>query len=150
MLPFNFSVSNAFDSLSFVFRVISDVSPMPFANLITRKVYESSRFIFSDELDHAKSSVYEYTNVDGKKKKNQTSASRSLIDLIGTDKELLERGNTLFRKCSILFGYIGLLSTVFANAILTNSKNAIKFVEWAVEANEEWGNLIVLLGDIHR
>lgn len=84
------------------------------------------------------------------RKKNQTSASRSLIDLIGTDKELLERGNTLFRKCSILFGYIGLLSTVFANAILTNSKNAIKFVEWAVEANEEWGNLIVLLGDIHR
>ncbi|KAI7890813.1 uncharacterized protein EV154DRAFT_421482, partial [Mucor mucedo] len=132
MLPFNFSVSNAFDSLSFVFRVISDVSPMPFANLITKKVYESSRFIFTDELDQMKSSVYPYINVDG------------------TDKEFLEKGNQLFRKCSILFGYIGLLSTVFANAILTNSKNAIKLVEWAVKSNEEWGNLIMLLGDIHR
>lgn len=65
MLPFNFSVSNAFDSLSFVFRVISDVSPMPFAQLITRKVYESSRFIFTDQLDQTKSSVYPYINVDG-------------------------------------------------------------------------------------
>lgn len=72
------------------------------------------------------------------------------IHCLGTDKELLEKGNTLFRKCSILFGYIGLLSTVFANAILTNSKNAIKLVEWAVETNEEWGNLIILLGSIHR
>jgi E3 ubiquitin-protein ligase HUWE1 len=64
MLPYNFSISNAFDSLSFVFRVISDVSPMPFAKLITQKVYESSRFIF-EELDHGKSVVYEYISVDG-------------------------------------------------------------------------------------
>lgn len=86
--------------------------------------------------------VYTPTNA---KKKNNTH-----IHCLGTDKELLEKGNTLFRKCSILFGYIGLLSTVFANAILTNSKNAIKLVEWAVETNEEWGNLIILLGSIHR
>lgn len=65
MLPYNFSVSNAFDSLSYVFRMISDVSPMPFAILIMQKVYESSRFIF-DELDHGKSVVYEYIHADGK------------------------------------------------------------------------------------
>jgi hypothetical protein len=70
--------------------------------------------------------------------------------IVGTDKSLLEKGNDLFRKCSVLFGYIGLLSTVFANAILTNTKNAIKLVEWAIESNKDWGNLIELLGKIHR
>lgn len=88
--------------------------------------------------------------VHGKKKREKRHDSIFFFFLIGTDKEFLEKGNTLFRKCSILFGYIGLLSTVFANAILTNSKNAIKLVEWAVKSNDEWGNLILLLGDIHR
>lgn len=132
MLPYNFSVSNAFDSLSFVFRVISDVSPLVLARQIMDKVYESSRFVFSKQLEHNKSTVYDYINVDS------------------TDKELLWKGNDLFRKCSILFGYIGLLSTAFANAILTNTKNAIKLVEWTVETNEKWGNVIELLGKIHR
>lgn len=132
MLPYNFSVSNAFDSLSFVFRVISDVSPLTFAKHIIDKVYESSKFVFSGDLEHGKSTVYDYINVDG------------------SDKELLAKGNDLFRKCSVLFGYIGLLSTAFASAILTNTKNAIKLVEWAVEPNEKWGNLFELLGKIHR
>jgi E3 ubiquitin-protein ligase HUWE1 len=66
MLPFNFSVSNAFDSLSFVFRIICDVSPMPFAKLITAKVYEASKFVFTDDLSHEKSTVYEYICMDGK------------------------------------------------------------------------------------
>ncbi|GAA5804113.1 hypothetical protein HPULCUR_009599 [Helicostylum pulchrum] len=132
MLPYNFSVTNAFDSLSFVFRLISDVSPMPFAKLITQRVYDASRFIFSGELDHDKSSVFEYTNIDGR------------------DQELLKKGNDLFRKCSVLFGYIGLLSTVFANAILTNTKNAVKFVEWSIETDENRSNLVLLLGSIHR
>jgi E3 ubiquitin-protein ligase HUWE1 len=65
MLPFDFSVSNAFDSLSYVFRMISDVVPMPFANLIAKKVYESSRFIFTD-LDMKKSTIYDYIEANGK------------------------------------------------------------------------------------
>jgi hypothetical protein len=71
--------------------------------------------------------------------------------VLGVDKDRLKKGNQLFRKFSILFGYIGLLSTVFANAILTNGKNAVKLVEWALSINEEWGgSLIILLGNIHR
>lgn len=43
-----------------------------------------------------------------------------------------------------------MLSTVFANAILTNSKNAVKFVEWSIETDENSSNLVLLLGSIHR
>jgi hypothetical protein len=44
--------------------MISDVSPMPFSDLIAKKVYESSRFIFSD-LDMKKSTIYEYIEANG-------------------------------------------------------------------------------------
>lgn len=65
MLPYDFSVSNAFDSLGFVFRVIADVSPNALAKLIAAKVFESSRFIF-EELPNDRSLVYEYIEANGK------------------------------------------------------------------------------------
>lgn len=65
MLPYDFSVSNAFDSLGFVFRVIADVSPNALAKLIAAKVFESSRFIFN-ELPNDRSLVYEYIEANSK------------------------------------------------------------------------------------
>lgn len=74
MLPYDFSVSNAFDSLSFVFRVIADVSPNALAKLISAKVHESSRFIFTD-LNKGTSTVYKYIEANGKITSNYTIES---------------------------------------------------------------------------
>ncbi|KAG1116143.1 hypothetical protein G6F42_013768 [Rhizopus arrhizus] len=131
MLPYDFSVSNAFDSLGFVFRVIADVSPNALAKLIAASVFESSRFIF-DELPNDRSLVYEYIEANGKDDASQKA------------------GNDLFKKFSILFGYIGLLSTIFSSAILTSNKFAGRLVEWCIEKSPDDKNVIQLLGDIHR
>ncbi|CAO3651292.1 unnamed protein product [Mucor fragilis] len=131
MLPYDFSVSNAFDSLGFVFRVIADVSPNALAKLIAAKVFESSRFIF-EELLNDRSLVYEYIEANGKDDASQKA------------------GNDLFKKFSILFGYIGLLSTIFSSAILTSNKFAGRLVEWCIEKSPQDRNVIQMLGDIHR
>ncbi|KAF1799301.1 hypothetical protein FB192DRAFT_1285399, partial [Mucor lusitanicus] len=131
MLPYDFSVSNAFDSLGFVFRVIADVSPNALAKLIAAKVFESSRFIFN-ELPNDRSLVYEYIEANGKDEASQKA------------------GNDLFKKFSILFGYIGLLSTIFSSAILTSNKFAGRLVEWCIEKSPHDKNVIQMLGDIHR
>ncbi|KAI8376627.1 hypothetical protein EDC96DRAFT_436149 [Choanephora cucurbitarum] len=124
-LPYDFSVTHAFDSLGYVFRVIADVSPMSIAMLIAKRVYESSRFIFTD-LNLKQSLVYAAI---------QHSESAD--------------ANALFKKFSVLFGYIGVLSTVLASTVLTNPRNSVKMVEWCIQ-EKEYGDMILLLGDIHR
>ncbi|OBZ91840.1 E3 ubiquitin-protein ligase ptr1 [Choanephora cucurbitarum] len=124
-LPYDFSVTHAFDSLGYVFRVIADVSPMSVAMLIAKRVYETSRFIFTD-LNLKQSLVYAAIQ-------HPESAD----------------ANALFKKFSVLFGYIGVLSTVLASTVLTNPRNSVKMVEWCIQ-EKEYGDMILLLGDIHR
>ncbi|KAI8362820.1 hypothetical protein BD560DRAFT_448756 [Blakeslea trispora] len=125
-LPYDFSVTHAFDSLGYVFRVIADVSPMSVATLITARVYESSRFIFTD-LDKQQSLVY-----------------------AAIQEPESDNANALFKKFSVLFGYIGVLSTVLASTVLTNPRNSIKMLEWCLHKGEYDKDMILLLGDIHR
>jgi hypothetical protein len=57
-------------------------------------------------------------------------------------------GNELYRKFSVLFGYIGLLSTVYASAILTTSSDALTLVNFLVYKDKN--NLFTTLGRNHR
>lgn len=64
-LPYDFSISSAFDSLNYVFRLVSEHHPLVVAEVIADKVRESSQFIFTD-FDKSKSCVYEYIGSSGK------------------------------------------------------------------------------------
>jgi E3 ubiquitin-protein ligase HUWE1 len=59
MLPFDFSISNAFDSLSYVFRMLAEVYPLRVAMCIADKVRETSAFV--SDTPNEKSLVYEHT-----------------------------------------------------------------------------------------
>ena len=98
---------------------------MSVAMLIAKRVYETSRFIFTD-LNLKQSLVYAAIQ-------HPESAD----------------ANALFKKFSVLFGYIGVLSTVLASTVLTNPRNSVKMVEWCIQ-EKEYGDMILLLGDIHR
>ncbi|KAI8977596.1 hypothetical protein BDF20DRAFT_875679 [Mycotypha africana] len=138
-LPYDFVITSAFDSLSFVFRVLSDANPLQLAGLIASKIYESSQFIFKD-FQKGKSTIHE------------------VIEANGQNNVSIEKGNKLFRKCSILFGYTGLLSSVFASSILTSSDHSEELIAWCLkkvfisedDKEGERKTFVQVLGEIHR
>lgn len=67
MLPVDFSVSIASDSLSYLFRLIAEVSPIPTVLAIVEKVKSSMKFILDDDCSRNQSLVREFIDVKGKK-----------------------------------------------------------------------------------
>ncbi|KAG2231174.1 hypothetical protein INT48_002955 [Thamnidium elegans] len=131
LLPANFSVTIASDSLSYLFRMISEVSPLPTVFAIVAKVKESIRFITENMQDYNKSMLIDFVDV-----KQQE-----------TDK--IERGNRVLRQMIELHGYVGLLSNICCSSVLSHGKNGASLVtEFLSEPKEE--NIIQLLGQLHR
>lgn len=66
MLPADFSVSIASDSLSYLFRMIAEVSPIPTVLAIVEKVRSSVKFILEDPSSRNKSLVSDLIDIKGK------------------------------------------------------------------------------------
>ncbi|CAO3635514.1 unnamed protein product [Mucor hiemalis] len=131
LLPVNFSVTIASDSLSYLFRMISEVSPLPTIFAIASKVKDSIRFITENSSEYENSMLYEFVDVNEKE----------------TDK--VERGNKILRQMIELHGYVGLLSNICCSSVLAHGKNGTSLVtEFLSEAREN--NTIELLGELHR
>ncbi|GAN06879.1 conserved hypothetical protein [Mucor ambiguus] len=131
LLPANFSVTIASDSLSYLFRMISEVSPLPTVLAIAAKVKESIRFITDKTDDYQKSALMEFVDVNAAE----------------TDK--VERGNELLRQMIQLHGYVGLLSNICCSSVLSHGRNGASLVtEFLSESKQE--NIIQLLGQLHR
>ena len=133
LLPVNFSATIASDSLSYLFRMISEASPLPTVFAIVAKVKESIRFIqeITPQGDYNTSIMHEFVDVDEK------------------DTVKLERGNKILRHLIQLHGYVGLLSNICCSSVLSHGKNGVSLVtEVLSEAKDE--NIITLLGQLHR
>ncbi|KAI8081696.1 uncharacterized protein BX664DRAFT_376387, partial [Halteromyces radiatus] len=131
MLPADFSVSIASDSLSYLFRMIADVSPIPTVMAIVEKVKTSAKFILDDYTPGNKSLIRDY------------------IDVQDNDTEKIKRGNQLLRQFIVLYGYIGLLANTCCSSILTHGKNGIALVnEFISQTGDD--SIILLLGQLHR
>lgn len=131
LLPANFSVTIASDSLSYLFRMVSEVSPLPTVLAIAAKVKESIRFITDKTDDYQKSTLMEF------------------VDVHATESDKVERGNQLLRQMIQLHGYVGLLSNICCSSVLSHGRNGASLVtEFLSESKEE--NIIQLLGQLHR
>ncbi|KAI9475723.1 MAG: hypothetical protein EXX96DRAFT_275728 [Benjaminiella poitrasii] len=132
MLPYNFFLSNGFHKLNQLFQTVAGSSPVLIAKLIIQRLYETSRFLFTD-LDVKKSVIYECIEANGK------------------DNEISNQANILFCKFKSLFGYVGLLSSVMTpSSISKGNKHAPKLLEWFLESYEDYDSIIQLVGEIHR
>lgn len=131
LLPANFSVTIASDSLSYLFRMISEVSPLPTVMAIASKVKESIRFITEEQRDYEKSMLIEF------------------IDVHENETDKIERGNKMRRQLIELHGYVGLLSNICCSSVLSHGKNGASLVtEFLSESKND--NIIQLLGQLHR
>ncbi|KAK4518814.1 ribosomal RNA biogenesis protein rrp5 [Mucor velutinosus] len=131
LLPANFSVTIASDSLSYLFRMISEVSPLPTVLAIAAKVKESIRFITDQTGDY------------------QTSTLMEFVDVNATETDKVARGNQHLRQMIQLHGYVGLLSNLCCSALLSHGRNGASLVtEFLSESKQE--NIIQLLGQLHR
>ncbi|CAO3607400.1 unnamed protein product [Cunninghamella blakesleeana] len=131
MLPADFSVSIAADSLSYLFRMIAETSPMPTVAAIVEKVKSSIKFILEDDSSRTKSMIREF------------------IDIKDNETEKIEKGNKMLRKFIIMYGYVGLLANICCSAILTHGKNGVALVnEFISQTGDD--NIILLLGQLHR
>lgn len=131
LLPANFSVTIASDSLSYLFRMISEVSPLPTVLAIAAKVKESIRFITDKTDDYQKSKLIEF------------------VDVNATEVDKIERGNQWLRQMIQLHGYVGLLSNICCSSVLSHGRNGASLVtEFLSESKPE--NIIQLLGQLHR
>jgi E3 ubiquitin-protein ligase HUWE1 len=131
LLPANFSVTIASDSLSYLFRMISEVSPLPTVLAIASKVKESIRFITEKTDDYQKSTLVEF------------------VDVNATETDKVERGNHILRQMIQLHGYVGLLSNICCSSVLSHGRNGASLVtEFLSELKHE--NIIQLLGHLHR
>ncbi|KAI8978993.1 hypothetical protein BDB01DRAFT_852215 [Pilobolus umbonatus] len=132
LLPAAFSVTIASDSLSYLFRMISEVSPLPTVLAIAAKVKESIASL---------SESYQ--------KDSNRSMLLDFIDIHERDKDKITKGNKVLRQMVQLHGYVGLLSNICCSSVLTHGKNAVSLVsEFLSESEEE--NIIQLLGQLHR
>ncbi|KAI8637213.1 hypothetical protein BD408DRAFT_447787 [Parasitella parasitica] len=131
LLPAHFSVTIASDSLSYLFRMISEVSPLPTVLAIAAKVKESIRFVTEKADDYQKSTLVEF------------------VDVNATETDKVERGNNVLRQMIQLHGYVGLLSNICCSSVLTHGRNGASLVtEFLSESKQE--NIIQLLGQLHR
>lgn len=134
LLPTNFSATIASDSLSYLFRMIAEVSPLPTVWAIATKVRETLGFITEKGDDYDQSALLEFVDVNAK------------------DTEKLERGNKMLRQMIELHGYTGLLSSICCSSVLSHGKNGASLVTEFLQDSEERGNenIILLFGRLHR
>ncbi|KAI8368284.1 uncharacterized protein BYT42DRAFT_522115 [Radiomyces spectabilis] len=131
-LPADFSVSIASDSLAYLFRLITEVSPLPTVLAISEKVKQSIKnTLGNDDTSRTESMVKDF------------------IDIKDDETEKIERGNKLFRQLIEMFGYVELLANICCSAILTHGKNGISLVNEFVSQDDN-DNIILLLGHLHR
>ncbi|KAI9282595.1 hypothetical protein BY458DRAFT_552211 [Sporodiniella umbellata] len=128
LLPSNFSVTLGSDSLAYIFRMISEISPLPTMMAIVAKIKESIDFL--PPGGSQKSFLIDY------------------VDINEADTEKVKQGNTYWRKLIQTHGYIGLLSNLCCSSVFSHGKNGISLVtEFLNEENDK--NVIQLLGDLH-
>lgn len=131
LLPTNFSATTASDSLSYLFRMIAEGSPMPTLLAIATKVKESLGFIMEKGDNYDQSVLLEFVDVDAK------------------DTEKFRRGNKLLRQMVELHGYTALLSGICCSSVFSHGKNGASMVtEFLQEFKED--NFILLFGQLYR
>ncbi|KAI8340111.1 hypothetical protein BC941DRAFT_468384 [Chlamydoabsidia padenii] len=131
MLPVDFSTTIASDSLSYIFRLIAETSPIPTVLAIVEKVKSSMKFILEDTSTRNKSLIREY------------------IDVKDNETDKIERGNKVLRQFVVMYGYVGLLANICCSPTLNHGKNGIALVnEFTSQTGED--NIILQLGQLNR
>ncbi|KAI8145482.1 hypothetical protein BJV82DRAFT_39092 [Fennellomyces sp. T-0311] len=131
LLPADFSVTIASDSLAYIFKMISETSTLPTILAIAEKAKQSIKFITENTSLRRESMVEAY------------------IDVKENEPDKIKKGNDLLRQLIILHGYIGLLSNICCSAGLSPGKNATSLVAEFM-AEHENSNIISQLGQLHR
>ncbi|KAI8364986.1 hypothetical protein EDC96DRAFT_443776, partial [Choanephora cucurbitarum] len=131
LLPANFSVTIASDSLSYLFRMITEVSPLPTILAIAAKVKESLGFILENQEEYDQSRLLD------------------LIDTNPNDLSKVEKGNKILRQLIQLHGYVGLLSNICCSSILSHGKNASSLITELLSEPKE-NSVICQLGRLNR
>ncbi|KAI9282573.1 hypothetical protein BY458DRAFT_467864 [Sporodiniella umbellata] len=136
MLPFDYHLSGAFAALSGVFQSLADRQTVLIVECIIAGVRKSVATVVKSEPS-PKCSLVDYIYVDG------------------TNEDLLNKGNKVFREYSFLMGRIGLLSNVLSSFVFQKDETCDDFMEWLYkqqklnEKNPEH-SFFALLGSIHR
>ncbi|ORY95778.1 hypothetical protein BCR43DRAFT_557706 [Syncephalastrum racemosum] len=131
LLPADFSVTIASDSLAYVLKMISEVSTVPTIMAIAEKAKSSMRFFVDNDSARTESMVKDY------------------IDIKENEDAKINSGNDTFRKLIIMHGYVGLLSNLCCSSGLAPGKNGASLVaEFISEDAQE--NMILLLGKLYR
>ncbi|KAJ2962784.1 hypothetical protein NQZ79_g2089 [Umbelopsis isabellina] len=132
MLPGDFAVSIASDSLSYLFRLISEVNSATTIKIILNRLRvaleNASEFLSNDS---PKSMIVDF------------------IDLKDSEPDRIERANKVFRKLVELHGFSTLLSNICTSPVFSHGKNGVAIVqEFVAESSEP--NILLLLGELHR
>lgn len=132
MLPGDFAVSIASDSLSYLFRLISEVNSATTIKIILKRLRVALENA-SDFLDNdsPKSMIVDF------------------IDLKESEPERFEHANKVFRKLVELHGFSTLLSNICTSPVFSHGKNGVAIVQEFVAQSEE-PNILLLLGKLHR
>ncbi|KAH8549675.1 hypothetical protein BGW37DRAFT_459292 [Umbelopsis sp. PMI_123] len=132
MLPGDFAVSIASDSLSYLFRLISEVNSATTIKIILKRLRVALENA-SDFLDNdsPKGMIVDF------------------IDLKETEPEEIDRANKMFRKLVELHGFSTLLSNICTSPVFSHGKNGVAIVQEFVSQSEE-PNILLLLGKLHR
>ncbi|ORX50832.1 hypothetical protein DM01DRAFT_1090162 [Hesseltinella vesiculosa] len=130
-LPSSFSVSIAFDSLTYLLRLISEVSPIPTVLAVAEKARASLKFILDDNATRT------------------TSMVRPYIDVKDNEQDKIGKGNDLLHKFIVMNGYVSLLANLCCSSHLAHGKNGIALVNEFVSQGDK-DNIIILLGELHR
>ncbi|KAL0090801.1 hypothetical protein F4703DRAFT_1835177, partial [Phycomyces blakesleeanus] len=131
MLPADFSITIASDSLSYLFRMISEINPVPTALLIASKVRKAAEFIMKEEEPARESLMRPYVEI----RENETAK--------------INRGNELLHNLIVLHGTASLLSNTCCSSILSHGKNGAALLAEVLEVPGK-NNLITLLGQLYR
>ncbi|ORE21321.1 hypothetical protein BCV71DRAFT_241689 [Rhizopus microsporus] len=131
LLPANFSVTLGSDSLAYIFRMISEVSPLPTMMAIVTKIKESIGSLLDQDIARRKSMMVEY------------------VDVYENEQDKIDSGNKLLRSLIQTHAYVNLLSNLCCCSVFSHGKNGVSLVtEFLNESENE--NVIQLLGRLHR
>ncbi|KAI9022914.1 hypothetical protein CLU79DRAFT_859109 [Phycomyces nitens] len=131
MLPADFSITIASDSLSYLFRMISEINPIQTALMIGSKVRKASEFIINEQEPATESLMRPY------------------VEIRENDTAKINRGNELFHNLIVLHGTAALLSNTCCSSILSHGKNGGILLAEVLEVSGK-DNLITLLGHLYR
>ncbi|EIE81892.1 hypothetical protein RO3G_06597 [Rhizopus delemar RA 99-880] len=131
LLPANFSVTLGSDSLAYIFRMISEVSPLPTMMAIVTKIKESLGSLLDPRTETQKSILIDY------------------VDVHENEFEKVNEGSKLLRQLIQTHAYVGLLSNLCCSSVFSHGKNGVSLAtEFLSESGDR--NVIQLLGQLHR